>query len=98
MQVVTLTKHRGWSKPEDEQLHVLPLYIMDNTDEHGSVDGQMKKVQAGALEILHKYPVQARMRATPLKKPKRGAKKESPAKNSAGVLSLIHISEPTRRS
>ena len=87
MQVVTLTKHRGWSKPEDEQLHVLPLYIMDNTDEHGSVDGQMKKVQAGALEILHKYPVQARMRATPLKKPKRGAKKESPAKTSAGVNS-----------
>lgn len=87
VQVVTLTKHRGWTKPEDEQLHVLPLYVMDNTDEHGSIDGQMKKVQAGALEILHKYSVQARMRSTPLKKPKRGAKKESPAKIIAEVNS-----------
>ncbi|XP_076458182.1 uncharacterized protein LOC143291927 [Babylonia areolata] len=83
--VVTLTKNRGFSKPDDEQLHVLPLYVLDNTDEHGSVDGQMQKVQAGALEILHKYSYQARLRATPLKKPRRGAKKNSPAKASTGV-------------
>jgi methylcytosine dioxygenase len=70
------------SKPDDEQLHVLPMYILDNTDEHGSVEGQMKKVQSGALEILHKYHAQARMRASPLKKPRRGSKKDknSPAK------------------
>ncbi|KAL8616966.1 hypothetical protein ACOMHN_041884 [Nucella lapillus] len=83
--VVTLTKHRGFSKPEDEQLHVLPLYVLDNTDEHGSVDGQMQKVQAGALDILQKYPKQVRLRAAPVRKPKRGAKKNSPAKASAGV-------------
>ena len=44
LQVVTLTKHRGWDKPEDEQLHVLPLYVPDSTDEYGSKEGQDKKV------------------------------------------------------
>jgi len=53
-QVVSLTKHRTLSKPEDEQLHVLPLYIMDDTDEFGSKEGQEKKVRSGALEILSK--------------------------------------------
>lgn len=53
-QVVTLTKHRALSKPEDEQLHVLPLYIMDDTDEFGSKEGQEKKIHSGALEFLSK--------------------------------------------
>lgn len=54
LQVVSLTKHRALSKPEDEQLHVLPLYIMDDTDEFGSKEGQEKKIRSGALEILSK--------------------------------------------
>ncbi|KAJ8966706.1 hypothetical protein NQ314_003356 [Rhamnusium bicolor] len=33
--VVSLTKHRNLSKPADEQLHVLPLYVADDTDEFG---------------------------------------------------------------
>lgn len=52
--MVTLTKHRTLSKPDDEQLHVLPLYIMDTTDECGSKDGQEEKVRAGHVEVLTK--------------------------------------------
>ena len=78
--MVTLTKHRGLSKPQDEQLHVLPLYVMDNTDEFGSVEGQMLKAQNGSLEILQRYSHQARKRASPVKKPKKGSKKDSPAR------------------
>ncbi|KAG8192169.1 hypothetical protein JTE90_027809 [Oedothorax gibbosus] len=65
--VVTLNKHKGWEKPEDEQLHVLPLYVMDNTDEYGSKEGQEKKITAGSVEKLDKYPVDYRIRTTPLK-------------------------------
>ncbi|KAK3090666.1 hypothetical protein FSP39_013527 [Pinctada imbricata] len=64
--VVTLTKHRGLEKPEDEQLHVLPLHVMDMTDEHGDMDAQFDKIRTGALEVLQKYPMEARMRAVPL--------------------------------
>ncbi|GFU68524.1 DNA N6-methyl adenine demethylase [Trichonephila clavipes] len=65
--VVTLTKHKGWEKPEDEQLHVLPLYLMDNTDEYGSKEGQDKKIASGALEVLKKFPIDFKIRTTPLK-------------------------------
>lgn len=49
-----MTKHRALSKADDEQLHILPLYIMDTTDEYGSKEGQDEKVRAGALEVLSK--------------------------------------------
>ena len=65
-QVVTLTKHRGLSPAEDEQLHVFPLYIMDDTDEHESVQGQMDKVQAGSVEILKTYSQRMRIRTEPM--------------------------------
>jgi hypothetical protein len=54
LQVVSLTKHRALSKPDDEQLHVLPLYVMDDTDEFGSKEGQDAKVKSGAVETLTK--------------------------------------------
>ena len=66
LQVVTLTKHRGLSKPQDEQLHVLPLYVLDPTDEDGSYEGQCHKLKNGSLEVLHQFPLEARMRAHPL--------------------------------
>lgn len=52
--VVTLTKHRGLSKPEDEQLHVLPLYVVDNTDEFGSRRDQEEKIINGSIEVLQR--------------------------------------------
>ncbi|KZC07058.1 Methylcytosine dioxygenase TET2 [Dufourea novaeangliae] len=73
--VVTVTKHRSLSKPDDEQLHVLPLYIMDTTDEYGSKEGQEEKVRAGHVEVLTKYPCEVRVRSVPLQPCRRHGKK-----------------------
>lgn len=54
MQVVTLTKHRGFEKPNDEQLHVLPLYVPDESDEFGSKEAQQEKMNNGSIEVLNK--------------------------------------------
>lgn len=62
---MTLTKHRGFEKPEDEQLHVLPLCVLDSTDEFGSTEKQIQKMKNGAIESLVKYPMVMRVRATP---------------------------------
>ncbi|XP_076317948.1 uncharacterized protein LOC143229470 isoform X2 [Tachypleus tridentatus] len=75
--LVTLTKHRGWEKPPDEQLHVLPLYVLDSKDEFGSEEGQLAKFKAGSIEVLQKYPVQLKIRNNPLGPCKmRGRKKK----------------------
>ncbi|KAI8429236.1 hypothetical protein MSG28_007757 [Choristoneura fumiferana] len=73
--VVTLAKHRALAKPPDEQLHVLPLYILDTTDEFGSKEGQDEKIKSGALEILDKYPMEVRVRSVPLQPCRRHGKK-----------------------
>lgn len=44
----------GMMAPEDEQLHVLPLYVMDTTDEFDSEEGQKKKHETGAVTVLEK--------------------------------------------
>ena len=54
-------------KPEDEQLHVLPHYSPDQTDEWDSFEGQMAKVQAGGLDILDKFNRRLVMRSSPKK-------------------------------
>lgn len=52
--VVTLTKQRGMPKPEDEQLHVLPMYIAEDTDEFGSAENQAEKIRTGGIEVLNR--------------------------------------------
>lgn len=46
--------NRDISNPDDEQLHVLPLYTMDTTDEYESADGQRDKHRTGAVQVLDK--------------------------------------------
>lgn len=52
--MVTLNKHRGLQKPEDEQLHVLPLYVIDESDEFGDKQAQNDKLKNGSVEMLSK--------------------------------------------
>lgn len=73
--VVTLTKHRELSKPLEEQLHVLPLYVIDNTDEFGSKKDQEEKVVNGSIEILRRYQCEVRMRNIPQSPCRRNGKK-----------------------
>ena len=56
--IVTLLKPENRDfrqKPDDEQLHVLPHYRPDDTDEFGNVEGQQAKIQSGKKNINFIY-------------------------------------------
>nr|CAI5846315.1 unnamed protein product [Callosobruchus analis] len=82
--VVSLTKHRELSKALDEQLHVLPLYVADDTDEFGSKENQDLKVKNGGIEVLQKYPCEVRTCSVPaetcLRRNKKGQEPGKPGR------------------
>ncbi|CAH1368443.1 unnamed protein product [Tenebrio molitor] len=82
--VVTLTKHRKLHKADEEQLHVLPLYVVDNTDEFDSKENQQEKIRSGCIEVLTKYETEIRANPNPVQSCKRNKKRKEESDSSGG--------------
>ncbi|XP_063703014.1 methylcytosine dioxygenase TET [Culicoides brevitarsis] len=93
VQAILLKPRPYGMPPDDEQLHVLPMYTMDTTDEFDDEEAQKKKNETGACKLLDKFPTEVRVRSTPLQPCRRHGKKRNNGKDDDESLA-DEISEP----